>query len=431
VENQIIAAWLAQHPTWGPWALAAALALSSAVVFLIARYLIANALVYLARRTANKYDDIIVEKLRPFRFAWIAPLLLVYRFAGLLPQVAEPVREVVLFLILWLVIVTLSSLLNGVNAVYEASGFYRGESIETYTDLARIVLVLVGVIVSVSMLTGKSPLALLSGLGAITAVLLLVFQETILSFVAGLRIQSNDLLREGDAIEVPSYDADGEVLNISLHTVRIQNWDKTLTVIPTHKLIEVPYKNYRGISETGARRIKRALHLDVSSVRFCDAELIERLSNIDLLQDYMRGELNELEQWNREHRVNPKSPVNARQLTNLEAFRAYVIQYLKSRPDIRQDGLTLVVRQLDPAPTGLPLEIYAFTKTSDWEKYEAIQADIFSHLLATVPQFGLRVFQEPSGMDLQGLLAREGVGRPSGSEKKTTKITCRPQRRVS
>jgi len=296
-----------------------------------------------------------------------------------------------------------------VNAVYEASRFYRGESIETYTDLARIILVLVGAIVSVSMFTGKSPIALLSGLGAITAVLLLVFQETILSFVAGLRIQSNDLLREGDSIEVPSYDADGQVLNISLHTVKIQNWDKTLTVIPTHKLVEVPFKNYRGISESGARRIKRALHLDVSSVRFCDAAMIERLSKIDLLHDYLRGELDELEQWNREHHVNPDDPLNARQFTNLEAFRAYVVQYLKSRPDIRQDGMILVVRQLDPGPSGMPLEIYAFTKTPDWEQYEATQADIFSHLLAAVPQFGLRVFQEPSGMDLQGLLGREGT----------------------
>ncbi len=408
----IIQTWLAQNPTWGPWAFAAGLLVSSAVVYVIARYFIANALVYLARRTANKYDDIIVDKLRPFRFAWIAPLLVVYRFAGLLPQVANALREVVLFLILWLVIVTLSSLLNGVNAIYEASPFYRGESIETYTDLAGIILVLVGVILSISMLTGRSPLALLSGLGAITAVLLLVFQETILSFVAGMRIQSNDLLREGDAIEVPSYDADGEVTNISLHAVRIQNWDKTLTVIPTHKLIEVPYKNYRGISETGARRIKRALYLDVQSVRFCDAEMIERLNKIDLLQGYVRTELAELEQWNREHPGNPDNPVNARQITNLEAFRAYVVQYLKCRPDIRQDGLTLIVRQLDPGPSGLPLEIYAFTKTADWEKYEATQADIFSHLLAAVPQFGLRVFQDPSGMDLQGLLEREPASRP-------------------
>jgi miniconductance mechanosensitive channel len=409
MESEIITIWLAQHPAWGPWALAAGLAISGAVVFWIARYLIANVLVYLAKRTANKYDDIIVEKLRPFRFAWIAPLLLVYRFAGLLPQVAEPLRGAVLFVMLWLVIVTLRSLLDGVNAIYEASPFYRGESIQTYTDLASIILVLVGIIVSISMLTGKSPLVLLSGLGAITAVLLLVFQETILSFVAGMRIQSSDLVREGDALEVPSYDADGEVTNISLHAIRIQNWDKTITVIPTHKLVEVPYKNYRGILDSGARRIKRALHLDVSSVRFCDAELIEHLKKIDLIQDYMQAELAELEQWNREHNVNPDDPVNARQLVNLEAFRAYVVRYLKSRPDIRQDGLTLVARPLDPGPAGLPLEIYAFTKTPDWEEYEAIQADIFSHLLAAVPQFGLCVFQEPSGMDLQGLMARPGT----------------------
>jgi len=404
-----ISTWLAQNPTWGPWAFAGALVVLSALVYVIARYLIANALVYLARRTANRYDDIVVEKLRPFRFAWIAPLLLIYRSAGLLPRVTQAVRDVVLFLMLWLVVFTLNSLLNGVNAIYEASPYYRGESIESYTDLASIILVLVGVIVSISMLTGKSPLALLSGLGAIMAVILLVFQETILSFVAGMRIQSNDLLREGDAIEIPSYDASGQVTNISLHAVRIQNWDKTLTVIPTHKLIEVPYKNYRGISQAGAWRIKRALYLDVQSVRFCDAAMIEHLCRIHLLQDYMKTQLAELEQWNLEHPSSPDNPVNAQQINNLEAFRAYVLEYLKGRPDIRQDGMTLIVRQLDPGPSGLPLEIYAFTKTADWEKYEATQADIFSHLLAAVPQFGLRVFQDPSGMDLQGLLGTRGV----------------------
>ena len=397
---EMIDRWLAQNPARAPWAIAAGLAVLSLAAYAIARYLIANGLVYVAGRTANQYDDIIVEKLRPFRFAWIAPLLVVYRFAALLPQGGDVVRQALLFVILWLVIVTLNSLLNGVNAIYEASHFYHGVSIQVYTDLGKIILILVGVIISISTFTGRSPLVLLSGLGAMMAVLLLVFQDTILSFVAGLRIQSSNLVSEGDSIEVPSYDADGEVLNISLHAVRIQNWDKTITVIPTYKLVDVPYKNYRGIRDAGTRRIKRALHLDVTTVRFCDAELIERLNKIDLIRDYMQAELAELEQWNREHQVSRDNPVNARQLTNIDAFRAYVIRYLKSRPDIRQDGVTLMVRQLDPMPTGLPLEIYAFTNTADWEKYEAIQADIFGHLLAAVQQFDLRVFQEPSGMDM-------------------------------
>jgi miniconductance mechanosensitive channel len=401
---QDIQQWAGLNPVLAPWVLGTVAVVVGLVLYLVTRLLIARSLVYLAGRTANKYDDIIVAKLRPYRFAWIAPMLAIYYFAGLLPDSAELIRDFVLFLIAWLVIITVNSLLNGVNAIYEASRFYRGDSIQVYIDLIKILLLLVGIVLSISWFTGKSPLVLLSGLGALMAVLLLVFHDTILSFVAGLQIQSNDLVNEGDWIEVPSYDADGEVLNISLHSVKVQNWDMTITVIPTHKLVETPYKNWRGMEEAGGRRIKRSIHLDVTSVRFCDEEMIGHLREIDLIKEYVETELAELEQWNREHNVNPRSPVNGRQLTNLNAFREYACAYLKSRPDLHQDKMTLLVRQLEPGPSGLPIEIYAFTRTVDWIEYESIQAEILGHLMAAVPEFGLRVFQEPAGTDFQAML---------------------------
>jgi len=401
---QDIQHWVEMNPDIAPWVLGGAMITAGIVLYLVVRLLVARSLVYLASRTANKYDDIIVAKLRPYRFAWIVPLLVIYYFAGLLPDSAALIQDIVLFLILWLAIITISSLLNAVNAIYEASRFYHGDSIQVYIDLVKILLILVGLVMSISWFTGKSPLVLLSGLGALMAILLLIFQDTILSFVAGLQIQSNDLVNEGDWIEVPSYDADGQVLNISLHSVKVQNWDLTITVIPTFKLVETPFKNWRGMEESGGRRIKRAIHIDVTSVRFCDEAMVSRFREIDLVKDYVEAELATLEQWNREHHVNPHSPVNGRQLTNLSTFREYVCAYLRSRQDLHQDKMTLLVRQLEPGPSGLPIEVYAFTTTVDWIEYENIQAEIFGHLVAAVPEFGLRLFQEPAGIDFQALI---------------------------
>jgi miniconductance mechanosensitive channel len=397
-----IQTWIDQNPALAPWVVGAVTLVLSVVVFLIARFIIARGLVYLSKRTESEYDDIVVEQLRPFRFAWIAPLILIYFTAGLLPAGTELIQDIMLFLILWLAILTINSLLNAANAVYEASGYYQGDSIQVYIDLGKIVMILVGIILSVSMFTDQSPVALLAGLGAMMAVLLLIFRDTILSFVAGLQIQSNDLVREGDWLEVPSYSADGDVLNISLHSVKVQNFDKTISVIPTYKLVEVPFKNWRGMQESGGRRIKRAIHLDLSSVRFCDAAMIERLGKIDLIRDYVAAK-RELEKGNREDSADPQNPLNVRQFTNLDAFRAYVTEYLKSRQDLHHEDMTLLVRQLAPGSTGMPLEVYAFTETVNWIEYEDIQADIFSHLVAAAPQFDLHVFQEPAGADFRAM----------------------------
>ena len=372
----------------GPWVLGAGVVLLSVLVYVIARFFIARGLTHLAERTENKFDDILVRKLRPFRFAWIAPLVAIFYFAYLVPVAAELIRQLTLFMILWLVIITSSAMLNAANAIYESSKLYSGVSIQVYLDLGRILLILVGVILTISLFTGMSPVVLLSGLGAVMAVLLLIFRDTLLSFVASLQIQSNDLVREGDWLEIPSYGADGNVVNIALHTVKIQNWDNTISVIPTYKLLETPYKNWRGMEESGGRRIKCAILIDINSIKLCDREMLERFKKIDLITGYIENRIAE---------IGPK------QLSNMAVFRVYVESYIKNRPDIHQEGMTLMVRQLKPEITGLPVEVYAFTKIIEWAKYESIQADIFDHLITAIPLFDLRVFQQPSGLDIQNL----------------------------
>ncbi len=393
-------------PTLMPWVLGGAVLILSVVVFVIARYFIARGLVYLSMRTENKYDDVMVDKLRPFRFAWVAPLLVIYYLAGLLPESTHIIRQVVLLIVLWLVVITVNSILNGLNAIYEASDRYHGVSIQSYLDLAKLLIIAGALIVTASVLTGQSPVVLLSGLGVVMALLVLMFRDTMLSFVASLQISSNDLVREGDWIEMPSFGADGSVLNISLHTVKVQNWDKTITVIPTYKLLEDPFRNWRGMEESGGRRIKRAIHIDLNTVRFCDREMLERFKGIPLIKDYVEAKLSEVSQPGSAPE-GVESPSTTPQITNMEVFQAYVTNYLSSRPDLHQEGMILLVHQLAPGPTGLPLEIYVFTKTVEWAAYEAIQAEIIDHLVGTLPQFDLRVFQEPTGADFRALVERQ------------------------
>ena len=365
--------------------------------YLIARYFIARGLVYLTDRSRNQWDDILVRHLRPYRLSLVAPFIVLSAFAYLWPDSHVFLQTISLFVILWLAITSVNSLLNAVNVLYESRTDYSGVAIQGYLDLGKLVFLAVGIILSISLFTGRSPVLLLSGLGAITAILLLIFQDTILSLVASVQIAANDLVREGDWIEVPSFNADGDVTNMSLHSIKVQNFDMTFTVIPTHKLMEVSYKNWRGMSQSGGRRIKRAIYVDIPTIHFCSDQELEKLSEMTLLKEYISGR-----QWEPTG-DEPVSVARSRpRLTNVGAFTAYIIAYLNSRPDIRKD-MTLLVRQLDPGPTGLPLEIYVFTNTTVWQEYETIQASIFDHLLATAPEFNLRVFQQPTGRDFASL----------------------------
>jgi len=395
MDFELLQAWIQQNP----WLALVAIAAISVVTFFIVRVLLGRGLSALAGRTETKIDDVLVETMKPFRIAWLAPLILIYLLADLAPTYQDWIERGTLFLILWISALTLNSLMDAFNVVYESSASYKGVSIQGYLDIVKLIVILAGVILSVSLFSGQSPVALLTGLGALTAILLLVFRDTILALVASVQIGTNDLVKEGDWIEVPSFDADGDVINMTLHTIKVQNWDKTISVIPTHKIMDVAYKNWRGMQESGGRRIKRAIHVDLASIRFCDDEMLQRFKTVDILREYLDQKLDEIEQERISKGIEIDSPLDGRQLTNLGTYRAYMEAYLRAHPKIHQEGMTFLIRQLAPGPTGVPLEIYVFTKTTEWVAYERIQADIFDHLLAAAPVFDLRVFQEPTGMD--------------------------------
>jgi miniconductance mechanosensitive channel len=383
------------------------------LILLIARNIIARGLIALTRHTKTKVDDILVKHIKPLRAAWLAPMLAIYLGANLFPTYQHWIEIISMFVILWLITLTLSSLLNAINEIYETRPNYKGMSIQGYLDIVRILIILVAVILTISLFSGESPLALLTGLGALTAVLLLVFQNTILSLVASVQINTMDLIKEGDWIEVPAYDADGDVVNISLHTIKVQNFDKTFAVIPTHKIMETAYRNWRGMKEAGGRRIERSILIDMTSMKFCDDEMLEKLARIDLIQDYLKKRMQSMQEYRRENADHYDSPLDGPQITNTEVFRIYIESYLKNRQDIHLEGMPFLVRNLAPTQTGLPIEVYLFTCTTIWEEYEAIQSEIFDHLLTAASHFGLRVFQEPTCLDFNNMASSVKAANPN------------------
>ena len=317
------------------------------------------------------------------------------------PQWATLILNLAIACTIYHVARVISALLNAMNEAHELKEERKAtqaHSIKSYVQLGKLLVFLIAIVLIVATLVDRSPLLLLSGLGAASAVLMLIFKDTIMSFVAGVQLGSNDMLRVGDWIEMPQVGADGFVIDIALHTVKVQNWDKTITTLPTRKLISEPFKNWRGMQESGGRRIKRSLFLDQTSVRFLTAQEVVTLRRFRVLTDYLGNKEKELAQWN--GKLDEGDQYNARRLTNLGTFRAYLQNYLCHHAGINQN-MTLLVRQMAPTSEGLPMEIYCFTNTVAWANYEAIQADIFDHLLAILPEFGLRVFQSPSGSDLQ------------------------------
>ncbi len=345
----------------------------------------------ITHKTKNTFDDHL------FRYMHIEYLALFTYVAGLQFLAARMHHGSFIFektahiLPIFIITKLLHGGLNGVAAYTEQAPHLNKKSYRSYIQVCILLMYSAAVVIAAGTISGRSPWALLSGIGAMTAVLLLIFRETILSFVASLQISSYDLVRKGDWISVPRYEADGDVTEVALHTIKIQNWDKTISVVPTHDLMESGFKNWRGMQESGGRRIKRALFLDIASVRFMDKELRERIGKIDMLKSYFA----EIEQdIHTDYSAETGHPLNGKRLTNIGTFRVYVVKYLQSLDTIRQD-LTFLVRQLAPGPTGIPLELYVFTATTEWDKYETIQADIFDHLLAAAREFDLRIFQYP------------------------------------
>jgi len=367
-------------------------------------------------RSTSKWDDTLAERLFFKRLAHLVPSIAVFLACDLIYPPTSPTgilfkRTTLIFFVIVSVRV-LDAFLHAAHDIYRTHGTDKTKPIRGYIQAVSIVVYIMAGIFIVSIATNQSPWGILTVLGGLTAVLLLVFKDTLLGFVASIQLSANDMVRVGDWIEMPKYGADGDVIDVSINTIKVRNWDKTIATIPTYALVSDSFKNWRGMTESGGRRIKRALYLDMNSVRFCSSGMLERFNKIDLIRPYLNSKSAEIATYNAEHHKTADSPLNTRQQTNLGVFRAYIIAYLRNHPKIRQD-MTFLVRHLEPTAQGLPMEIYVFSREQAWAEYEAVQADIFDHILAAVPEFNLRIFQFPSGHDVKGLLPGQEAPPPS------------------
>ncbi|WP_312842052.1 mechanosensitive ion channel family protein [Stutzerimonas nitrititolerans] len=394
--------WLRAHPELQTLVACAALIFAAWLSNWIVKRILVRGVYRLLRhaRDAELQDFGVIRRLSN-----IVPALVLATGVKAIPGLPEAAVTVVQnvcggFIVLT-VALALAAVLDIINLLYQRRSDARLHPIKGYLQVVKIVLYAIATILIIATLIDRSPLILLSGLGAMAAVLMLIFQDTLLSLVASVQITSNDLIRVGDWVEMPQLNADGDVIDIALHTVKVQNWDKTITSIPTKRFISDSFKNWRGMQESGGRRIKRSIFLDQQSVHFLSEEECEHLHRFSLLDEYLVEKRRDIAEWNAKLAERGQEPVNTRRVTNIGTFRAYVERYVRSHPGIHQD-MTFIVRQLAPTADGLPLEIYCFTSTVNWVPYEAIQSDIFDHLLSILPEFGLRVFQHPSGADMRG-----------------------------
>ena len=356
-----------------------------------------------AHYTIQQWDDILVEKHIVKRILYFIPLILLYVLSSpiLTGTSLLPLSQTLIsFLFLIAGMMFLDAMLNALLAIYGKSAIAKEISITPFVQVLKLGLYFVTGILLLSLLLQKTPLYFLSGLGALTAVLMFVFKDVLMGFVAGIQLIANKMVAPKDWIEIPKYGADGDVLEITLTTVKVQNFDNTITTIPTYALINESFKNWRNMNLSGGRRIKRYVNIDLGSIKFCSSEMLERFKRIQLISQYIQNRQEEILVYNKKHQVDESTLVNGRRLTNIGVFRSYVEAYLRQHPMIHKD-MTFLIRQLSPSENGLPIEIYVFCKDTNWTAYEAIQADIFDHILAVVPEFDLRVFQEPSGSDFQ------------------------------
>lgn len=373
---------------------------ASTAAWIIAKKFVKNTVGYFVKKSENTWDDVIFEKRVFDRLANIVPAMFFYLSAYLFQEAETAVRRIAVAYMIFVVMLVFKSTGNAALEIYEKFPVSKDRPIKGLVQTVTIFVFFIGSIVIVAVLMGKSPVLLLSGLGAMTAILLLVFKESILGLVAGIQIAANNSIKKGDWITMNKFNADGEVVDIALHSVKIQNWDKTFVYIPTAKFLEESFSNWRGVIETGARRISRSISVDISSIHFLSENEITELKKIQHITDYLNSKSAEIEKWNSEQKADTSFPINGRRLTNFGIFREYVRQYLLQNNDLRQD-LSVVVRQLQPDEYGIPLQIVVFTKVTALIEFEDIQADIFDHILASINYFGLRLFQRPSGYDMK------------------------------
>ncbi|MEK3761551.1 mechanosensitive ion channel domain-containing protein [Paenibacillus sp. FSL P4-0338] len=381
------------------------IALLSVVANLVAKKIVLKIIIHIINNNRYTWDNFFLEKKVFHKLSHLAPAFIIYYAAPIFPLYQSFIIKIALTYMIIVTITVFNALLDAIDAIYRTYEVSKIRPIRGYIQVAKIILYIIAAIIVISNLMGQNPLILLSGLGALSAVLMLVFKDSILGLVAGVQLSSNDMVRVGDWIEMPKYNADGNVIDITLNTVKVMNFDKTITMIPSYALISDSFKNWRGMEASGGRRMKRSVCIDTSSICFCTKEMIEEFRKVHYLSDYVTTRLDEINAYNIEHHINMESKVNGRQLTNIGVFREYVQEYLRNHPKIHKD-MTLIVRQLEAGDSGLPLEIYAFSNETTWGVYESVQSDIFDHIFAIIPLFGLRVFQNPTGQDIVNLKER-------------------------
>ena len=377
----------------------------SFLLYLVTRYIILKSISHFFKKTSTKLDDVLIERGVLNRLSYLIPLIFIYNLKELLAMYVI-VDRVIITLITLIFISSINAFINALSDIYSKSKYSNRLNIKSYIQVIKLFINIFGVIIIIALLTGKSPIYFLSGIGALTAVLMLIFKDTILSLVSSIQISSNDLFKIGDWVEAPQFGADGDVIDIALHSVKIQNWDKTISIIPTHKLTDSSFKNWRGMSDSGGRRIKRSIKIDMNSIKFCDNSMVERFKKFKVISDYINQKQSEINKHNIENNINEEGLINGRSLTNIGTFRAYIEGYLRNHANIHNE-MTFLVRQLAPESDGLPIEIYVFSSDTNWVNYEAIQSNIFDHLLAVLSEFDLKVFQNPTGDDFRKIQITE------------------------
>ncbi len=374
----------------------------SFISYWLAKHFILKGLRAIISRTETQWDDMILKEKVFSRLAHIAPAIVIYLFASIpfadYNWIISLVHGIALIYMIVMGILALNALLNAALAIYSTYEISNRIPIRGFIQVLKIIIYFLSGIFIISILINKTPMYLFSSLGALTAILMFIFKDAILGFIAGIQLSANRMVANGDWIEMPKYGANGNIIEIALTTVKVQNFDMTITTIPTYALITDSFKNWRGMSDSGGRRIMRSVNIDLNTIKFCSDEMLDRFSKIQYISNYVSEKKIEVQEKNKLKKIDESSLVNGVRMTNIGTFRTYVSAYLANHPKINKD-MTLLVRQLAPTKHGLPIEVYVFSKEKAWENYESIQANIFDHILAVVPEFDLRVFQDPSGKD--------------------------------
>jgi miniconductance mechanosensitive channel len=376
------------------------------IFYFIVKRILLYYIIRIIKKSKSTKDDYLVNRKVFHRLAHLAPAQVIYFVGGYIydiyPKFESFIMAAAIVYMIAVLFWSIQALIRALEDMYNTLPYAPEQPIRGYMQLISLLSYFVGFLIIISYLFGVEVTRIFAGMGAMAAVLLLIFKDTILGFVAGIQLSANKMLRVGDWIEMPSHNADGDVLEITLNTVKVQNWDRTITTIPTYALVSSPFMNWRGMVESGGRRIKRSINIDMHSVKFCTPEMIERFKKVHHLRDYIESRQAEIDAYNQEHNVDASVVINGRRMTNFGVFRKYLENYIRRHPKLNMEMIFLV-RHLQPSEKGIPIEIYVFSKEQSWVKYEEVQADIFDHILAVIPEFDLKVFQLPSGDDLKSI----------------------------